>query len=66
MAGSGVQTLQQMKEQRQLQRIHAVYNELMKELNQLDDEQDSVINKIKQHIDHDNIQKILSTIQTIK
>ena len=66
MAGQGVQALQLMKEKRQLQRIHAVYNELMKELNQLDDEQDGVIKKIKQHIDHDNIQKILSTIQTTK
>lgn len=62
MAVRGAAALQTMKDQRQIQRIHAIYNELITELNKLDDEQNEVIKKIRQHIDHDKIKNILTSI----
>lgn len=64
MASSGEQQLQAMKEQRQIERIHAVYNKFIAELNSLDAEQNVVIQQILQHIDHEKIKNILTTINS--
>lgn len=62
MSQQGTAALQVMKEQRQIERIHAIYNQFIGQLNQLDSEQNKVIKQILEQIDHANIKKILSTI----
>lgn len=62
MALRGAAATQAMKEQRQIQRIHAIYNELITELNKFDDEQSVVIEQIRQYIDHNKITQLLTSI----